>query len=244
MDIRDNTIIITGGSRGIGLALAHEFSALGNDVIIIGRDADRLEKAAKEVGAIAWYACDLASEGDLDQLCIDISNRHPDLNILVNNAAIQHSIDLTAEAIPYSRINTEIETNLVAPIMITALLLPLLTAQPEAAVINITSALAFAPKQSAPVYCATKAAMHSFSLSLRYQLEANTISVMEVIPPLVNTDMTVDNAAAKIDPHEVARAVTKGLVKNRQEVEIGPVWAMRRLLRVVPGLLEKRIRYS
>lgn len=183
-----NTILITGGASGIGLALARRFSEAGNTVIICGRRQARLEEAHRQNPALRTRACDLASESERVALAQWLTQSFPDFNVLVNCAGIQRRVDLRLSE-PWEQTRSEIAINLEAPIHLSQLLIPHLARKAGAAIINVTSGLSFVPLANVPIYCATKAALHSFTLSLRHQLAGSGIEVIELIPPAVNTDL-------------------------------------------------------
>jgi uncharacterized oxidoreductase len=182
------TVLVTGGASGIGLALAERFLADGNDVIICGRREDKLREAQARQPALRVKTCDLADPAEREALVRWASGEFPQLDVLVNNAGIQQRIDLTA-APAWAAVHQEIATNLEAHIHLATLLIPHLKTREEAAIVDVTSGLAFVPLAAVPVYCATKAAMRSFTLSLRRQLAKTRIEVVEIIPPAVNTDL-------------------------------------------------------
>ena len=189
MEITGNTILITGGATGIGLALAEVFITAGNTVIICGRKENKLKQAKAKFSQIHTMVCDLSKEEERESLCASIKNNFTNLNILVNNAGIQNIIAFKKGTEEVPAIESEIAINLVAPIYLSACLVPFLFTKKEAAIINLSSSLGFVPKANKPVYCATKAAIHSFSLSLRHQLKDTSIKVFEVIPPMVDTGL-------------------------------------------------------
>jgi uncharacterized oxidoreductase len=188
MQLSDNTILITGGASGIGLALAARFLTAGSTVIAVGRREDKLREAQQQNPGLVVRTVDLGHEQERRMLADWLVREHPHLNVLVNNAGIQRRFSLAAEE-AWSPLHEEIAVNLEAPIHLSGLLLPHLLAQPRAAILNVTSGLAFSPMSRMPVYCATKAALRSFTLSLRHQLAATPVEVIEVIPPAVNTDL-------------------------------------------------------
>lgn len=200
MQTKGNTILITGGTSGIGLALAEEFHRLGNQVIICGRRESRLAEIAKKYPGIAIRTCDVADAEQRKAFAEWAIKNYPAMNVLINNAGIQLVADLT-QPVKLERIHAEIEINLIAPIHLTSLLAVHLSAKKEAAVINISSGLAFAPIAFMPVYCATKAAIHSFTLSLRFQLKDTSVKVFEIIPPSVDTELGHDRRADKTQTH-------------------------------------------
>jgi uncharacterized oxidoreductase len=188
MDLNGNVVLVTGGASGIGLALAVRLLAAGSDVIVCGRRESALREAAAAYPGVRTRVCDLAREDDRAALAEWVTREHPALDVLVNNAGVQRRFRL-AEPEPWADTRQELAINLDAPVHLTQLLLPHLLARPRAAIVNVTSGLAFVPMPGAPVYCATKAALHSFTLSLRHQLAGTTVRVVEIIPPAVNTDL-------------------------------------------------------
>jgi uncharacterized oxidoreductase len=189
MKMTGNTVLITGGGSGIGLGLAQAFHALGNSVIITGRRADMLDRAAAahpDMTAVVLDMQDAAAVRDFGTVARD---RFPALNILINNAGIMQAEDLLADPMDLAVTEATVATNLLGPIRLTAALLPLLRAQTAAVVINVTSGLAFVPLALTPTYSATKAALHSYSQSLRHQLRGTPVRVVELAPPAVATDL-------------------------------------------------------
>ncbi|HEX8274020.1 MAG TPA: SDR family NAD(P)-dependent oxidoreductase [Longimicrobiaceae bacterium] len=188
MELSQRTVLVTGGASGIGLAIAERFLRAGSEVVVCGRREDRLREARDRHPALRTRVADVASETDRAELFDWATREFPALDVLVNNAGIQRRFRL-AEPEPWSETRQEIAINLEAPVHLTQLFLPQLLRQPRAAIVNVTSGLAFVPMAIAPVYCATKAALHSFTLSLRHQLAGTPVEVIEVIPPAVNTDL-------------------------------------------------------
>lgn len=188
MDIGSHTILITGGTSGIGLALAERFLQAGSTVIITGRREDRLLAAQQSHPRFHTRVCDVANPADRLALRDWAVREFPELNVLVNNAGIQHRIR-AADPTDWDRARDEIVTNFEAPVHLTMLFLPHLVTQMRATIVNTTSGLAFSPLAAVPVYCATKAAMRSFTLSLRQQLAGTSVRVVELIPPAVDTDL-------------------------------------------------------
>jgi len=188
MHLTNNEVLITGGASGIGLGLAQEFLQAGSRVIICGRRENVLKEAQRKHPDLVTFPCDLAQESDRTRLAEWIGIEHPGLNVLVNNAGIQQRTSI-GEKDFWSRAKEESAVNWEAPVHLTWLLLETLKKAPKAFVINVTSGLAFVPLAAAPVYCATKAAMHSFTRSLRPMLRDTNIEVIEIIPPAVRTDL-------------------------------------------------------
>jgi uncharacterized oxidoreductase len=227
MRISGKTVLITGGATGIGFALAEAFLREGNEVIICGRRESKLLDAQKKLPQLHIKLCDISKEEDRKLLFDWATSNFKNLNILVNNAGIQREVDFTKGMFELMKGENEIEINLEAPIYLSALFIPHLMNQKEAAIINVSSGLAFIPMAIVPVYCATKAAMHSFSLSLRQQLSKTVVKVYEVIPPIVDTEL--DKGAREdrgqenrgIKPEEVAVSTTKGIENDEYEIAIG-----------------------
>ena len=192
MNLANNTVLLTGGATGIGLALAERLHAAGSQVIAVGRRADKLRDAQLRVPGLLTYVADLAEPAERIALAEWVQREHPALNVLINNAGIQNRTavaDLATTPQAWAQAHTEIATNLDAPIHLAALLLLHLQGQPGATIINVTSGLAFTAWAMAPVYCATKAALHSFTCSLRYEAAKLGVAVVEIVPPAVNTDL-------------------------------------------------------
>src|SRR3954469_936144 len=221
MDLRGNTVLVTGGATGIGLALAERFLRAGSDVVVCGRREDRLRDAQAAHPGLKDHRCDVSTEaGRLDLLAWTL-REVPQVNVLVNNAGIQRRLQLTAPE-PWSQTHEELAINLEAPIHLSRLFLPHLLKQQRPAIVNVTSGLAFVPLADTPVYCATKAALHSFTQSLRHQLAATPVAVVEVIPPAVDTDLGgpgLHTFGVNVD--EFADAVFAGLERGELEVAYG-----------------------
>lgn len=185
MKLTNNKILITGGASGIGLGLTEKFTQLGNTVIICGRREETLKEIKNKLPSVIPKVCDLSSETERIALFNWIAENHSDLNVLVNNAGIQNWMHISDSDF-YERANNEITTNVVAPIHLTAMFIKLPSLH---TIMNVTSGLAFVQFAKVPVYCATKAFFHSYTMSLRYQLKDKNIEVIEIIPPALNTDL-------------------------------------------------------
>jgi uncharacterized oxidoreductase len=200
MNLKNNTILITGGTSGIGLAFAGEFFKLGNKVIVCGRREDRLKKISEKYPGMITKVCDISKEKQRIELAEWAVKNFKDLNILINNAGVQYAFNLK-EKIDTGKLNDEIDTNITAPIHLSNLFVEHLSKRENSAIINISSGLAFVPLAFIPVYCATKAAIHSFTMSLRYQLKDISIKVFEVVPPSVDTELGHDRRPDKTQTH-------------------------------------------
>jgi uncharacterized oxidoreductase len=240
MNTTNNTILITGGSSGIGLALAKSFIALKNNVIITGRDLSKLEAVKNEIPEISTFQCELTDTNSLDELVTFIKHQHPDINVLINNAAIQYNYNFIDGENLLNKIDYEISANLTAPIKLTTLFLPILLKNNESAIINVSSGLAISPKKSASVYCATKSAIHSFTKTLRYQLNDTNVKVFEIIPPLVETPMTEGRGKSKkISPEQLVNEFMKNFKANNFESYIGKSKLLQQIHRLSPKLADK-----
>ena len=227
MDLSGNTVLITGGATGIGYAFAESFLEAGNEVFICGRRKDRLLEAQKKHPEFHIKVCDVAEEKDRIALVEWISSKFSKLNILVNNAGVQRDIDFTKGIDEFMAGENEVRINLEAPIILTGLLIPFLAGKLEAAIINVSSGLGFVPAAKMPIYSATKAGLHAFSMALRHQLLKSGIKVFEVVPPAVDTELNPEGRAKrgnfKVDlkPELFVDAVMKGLKNNIFEIGYG-----------------------
>ena len=188
MKLTGNTVVVTGGTSGIGRELVEKFLGLGNTVVTCGRRRDRLDELQSRFPVLSVHPCDVADETQRAAFLEWVRARHPDVNVLVNNAGVQLITDLTIP-VDVQRVRTEMETNFVAPLHFASMFAPLIARKPGAAIVNISSGLAFAPLAFMPVYCATKAAVHSLSLSMRRQLRDLGIKVYEIAPPGVDSEL-------------------------------------------------------
>lgn len=218
MKISGNKILITGGASGIGLGLTERFIHEGNTVIICGRRESALQEAADMFPALITRVCDLSVTAEREDLFNWISKDHNDLDVLINNAGIQQWISLSDNDF-FQRANEEITINIEAPVHLCSLFINL---KSLATIVNVTSGLSFAPLTKVPVYSATKAFFHSFTLSLRHLLKEKNIEVIELIPPALNTDLggkgLHDFAPAVGDFIE---AVFKQLKEGKTEITFG-----------------------
>lgn len=225
MQISNNTILITGGTSGIGLAFAEGFMAAGSKVIICGRREERLDDLRENYPRLITRACDVSKAADREALADWVLQNHSELNILMNNAGVQLVLDMT-KPVDLDRIQAEIETNVVAPVHLTSLFAQHLATKADAAVINISSGLAFAPLAFMPVYCATKAAVHSLTLSLRHQLKNTSVKVFEIIPPSVDTELGHDRREDKTQSHggiPIADFIAEAMEAIKDDIYEAPI---------------------
>jgi uncharacterized oxidoreductase len=227
MKISGNTVLITGGATGIGFSLAKQLIKAGNEVIICGRRRATLIEAKTKLPQIHTKVCDVSNPKDRDALHRWVVSNFKGINILINNAGIQRMIDLKGGIKELSQNGNEVDINLSAPMYLSAYFIPVFLRQKEAAIVNVSSGLGFIPLAILPVYCATKAAIHSFTVSLRHQLKNTSIKVFEIIPPAVDTEL--DKGARDrrgqthkgIQPSEVAMSALKALENDEFECAIG-----------------------
>lgn len=215
MQLSGNTILLTGGSSGIGFALAERFVAAGNRVVVTGRRASLLEEVKRKLPAVETMVNDVGDAADREKLAAEVTKRFPDLNVLINNAGIQRRFDLT-KGDRWEDVRSELAINVEGPIHLSMLLLPHLMAKPRASILNVSSGLAFAPLAAVPVYSATKAAIHSFTQSLRHQLSGTSVEVIEVIPPAVKSNLGGSHDFG-VETAEYADSVIAQLREGRPE---------------------------
>lgn len=190
MKMTGNTILITGGGSGIGRELAREFHALGNTVIVAGRTLKSLEETIDGRSGLHARTLDAADAADIQRFAAELARDFPALNVLINNAGIMAREDLLADPVDLAVAEAIVATNILGPIRLTAALLPHLRKQSAAAVMNVTSGLAFVPLTATPTYSASKAALHSWTQSLRHVLRGTSVEVIEIAPPGVQTELT------------------------------------------------------
>jgi uncharacterized oxidoreductase len=231
MKLNGNAILITGGATGIGFALAEAFVKTGSEVIICARTEENLNQAKERLPQLHIKMCDISKEADCEELYTWATENFKDLNILINNAGIQRMIDFkkgTEDLLRYRAIDgeDEIGVNFRSLVYLTALFTPHLMKQKEAAIMNVSSGLAFRPMPMLPVYSATKAAVHTFSIALRHQLEGTSVKVFELIPPMVDTNL--DKGARKargqtyfgITTDELVQSAMKAFETDEYEIRV------------------------
>jgi uncharacterized oxidoreductase len=195
MNVTGNTILVTGGGSGIGRGLAEAFHALGNQVIIAGRRKQALDEATRANPGMTSVSLDIEKPSSIRSFAAQMAKDYPALNVVINNAGIMRRENLLSQADDLTDAEAIVTTNLLGPMRLTAALLPSLQKQPRSTIMNVSSGLAFLPLVFTPTYCATKAALHSYTQSLRYQLKATSTEVLELIPPYVATDLMSGGAS-------------------------------------------------
>jgi uncharacterized oxidoreductase len=242
---KGNTILITGGASGIGLGMAEAFIREGNEVVICGRTQSKLDQARARFPQLHTVTCDIAGEEGRKYLFDRVTANYGNVNILVNNAGVQNAIDFTRGPEQLLKGENEIDINLAAPIYLSARFIPLLLQRKEAAIINVSSQLAFVPLAFLPVYCATKAALHSFTLSLRHQLKGTPLKVFELMPPRVDTDLgkgprrTGGHTPAAIPVGQVVDTMMDALKGDKLEILVGSANDLLSMLKKDPDGLFK-----
>lgn len=196
MNLTGNTILITGGGSGIGRALAEAFHKLGNQIVIAGRRQAALDEVTAANPGMTAATLDIADAASIRDFGTRIAADFPALNVVIHNAGVMRPETFEGQLADPADAEATIATNLLGPIRLTAALLPLLRRQPRSAILTVSSGLAFVPKAVTPTYCATKAAVHSYTLSLRHQLKGTTTQVIELIPPYVQTHLMGEQQAS------------------------------------------------
>jgi uncharacterized oxidoreductase len=229
LDVGGNAVLITGGATGIGFALAEKFVNAGSVVIVCGRRKSKLQAAKRKLPALHIRQCDVSIESERRSLLRWTTTRFPDLNMLVNNAGIQRQMDFTSRTVAkhVSVKDDEVTINLASAIRLCALFTPILMKRKKAAIVNISSGLAFVPIAMMPVYCATKAAIHSFTISLRHQLRNTSVRVFEAAPPTTDTELDASFAGEQeqayrgVSPQKVAAGIMEGIKADKEEILVG-----------------------
>jgi uncharacterized oxidoreductase len=221
MKLTGNTILITGGGSGIGRGLAEAFRSLGNTVIIAGRRQQALDETTAANPGMRSAQLDIDSATAIRAFGAKMAKEYPALNVVIHNAGIMRPENLLEQSDDLADAEAIVTTNLLGPIRLTAALLPQLKNQPAATIMTVTSGLAYMPLAMTPTYCATKAAMHSYSLTLRYQLKGTKVEVLELAPPYVQTELMGDAQAhdPRAMPLKDYIAETMKILKEQPEVK-------------------------
>ncbi len=246
MDLANSTILITGGTSGIGLALVKQLSTQGANLIVTGRSQDALTRTKVQFPGVHTYQSDVSNPQAIEQLYKDVTQQFPTLNILINNAGLMRLIDLQHTDQHLNDIVREINTNLSGTIQMVHQFLPHLLKQPSAAIVNVSSAIAFMAYSSAPIYSASKAGVHAYTKALRLQLEDTNVKVFEVIPPGVNTNLQHDwvlqpNPGQLMDADKMVRETVNGLTNDTVEIKPGLVKVISVASRIAPGFIERNV---
>ena len=238
MQLKGKYAAVTGGTAGIGLAIARALNAAGLKVVIIGRNKSRLAELGHN--GFASLEADIAQLSGRNKVLAYLSDGDQPLDIFVNNAGSMTAIAL-ASGNAQPLMQREMELNLTAPIHFCLSLLPSLLKRPEAALVNVTTGLVYAPMLNSPAYCASKNGLHAFTQSLRHQTKGSSVRVFEVLPPLVDTDLVKHVKGAKAKPETVARALVERLQADATELRVGQVKALYFMSRLAPKMASNLI---
>ena len=238
MILKRRNIMLTGGTSGIGRELVRLLHT-DNQLLVVARSETRLDELADAFPGISTFRADLAQPADVEAAAATARSHFDSLDLIINNAAVQFTPTFVEPDFSYASIQQEIAVNFTAVCGLTALLLPELDSGREAAILNVNSGLALVPKTQSAVYCATKAAVNSFSQALRNQLEDTQIRVFQAFMPLVDTPMTEGRGTGKLSAAEAATAMLRGLERGIEDHDIGKVRVLRLLSRFAPGLARK-----
>ncbi len=242
MKLSGNTILITGGSSGIGLELSKRLIQNNNKVIICGRSQRKLNEAKKQLPELEIIQCDLSSKTECANLARWITTHHPNINVLINNAALVHKVDFLSTENIMEMAELEVETNFMAPIRLTYALYPHLQKNTNPKIINITSGLVYTPRVDYPFYNATKAALHSFTQVFRKKTKHSNVDTIEVMFPAVKTPWHNGNPPKIAIPTEKAvDDMLKGLEKGIPEIRIAGVKLLYQISRIAPKFAFKKV---
>jgi uncharacterized oxidoreductase len=250
MELSNNTILITGGSAGIGLELAKRLIKLGNIVIITGRNPEKLARTKKELPGLHTFQSDVSDPVAIKDLFNRVTTQFPTLNMLINNAGVMKSIDLQGSTETLAEITREIEINLNGPIRMVQQFLSFLKKNKNPTIVNVSSGLAFVPLPMAPVYSSTKAALHSYTLSLRVQLKPSGVRVFELAPPATKTELLDSfgfddgKGATILGVEEMVNLAIKGFERDVFEIRPGQSNALKIMSRLAPEFILKQLSKS
>jgi uncharacterized oxidoreductase len=235
LQLNGKTVLITGGTDGIGLRLARQLRAKGAAVIMTGRTSARI--TAAEAEGFEVIAAELTGPEGIEAVLAGLGARP--LDVLINNAGMGAAHDFRLAPPNVDDDERTLWLNVHAPIRMIARLMTILRARPEAMIVNVTSGLAIAPNAGAPLYCATKAAMRSYTQALRAQLKGTTIHVLEALPPVVDTQMTDHRAGKKLSPEDCARQIIAAMERNANEANVGMVKFLQTVHSLSPALARR-----
>jgi uncharacterized oxidoreductase len=247
MQLKNNTILITGGTSGFGLEFAKRLLESGNTVIVTGRDTEKLALAKKNLPELHTYQSDVSKPEEIADLYKKVTSQFPNLNILINNAGQMRKIILHDASTGLTDITREIESNLMGPIRMVQAFLPHLKQMKSAAILNVTSGLALVPFPIAPIYGATKSGLRSYTKSLRVQLKNTRVKVFELIAPATKTPLNdafrnLDGYEVKqMDPVELVDIALKGVEKDQYEIYPGIARMLSFMSRMAPGFMLKTL---
>ena len=239
MDFKGKHVLITGGSIGIGLELAKQFLAEGANVLVCARNLTALQKAKRETPALKIAQCDVTARDQIEGLLVKAKELFGGIDVLINNAAVFRRFNIL-EGYPLEKQLEEIDINLKGPVQVTNIFLEELLQSDAPLIVNLTSGLAYVPMTAAQIYSATKAAINSWTESLRHQLRNTKVKVVLLSPPVVDTRMNVNNPGIEgmkmISPEKFAELSLKGLKKNKNEILVGSISGLKLISRIAPKM--------
>lgn len=242
MKLTENTVLITGGSSGIGLETARYLAQNGNTVIICGRSKDKLEQAKKRIPSLHTFQCDISVESECEKLFNWVKKSFPDCNVVINNAALVHKTNFLSDDQMINKAELEIRTNYLGPVTLTKLFVPMLEQIPDSKIIFISTGLVYAPKAAYPIYCSTKAALHSFVQTLRIQMKAGKVGIVEVFMPAVDTPFHEGNPPKiAITAEKAVDEMMEGLRKEEAEIKVAGAKLIYRISRIALSFALKKI---
>jgi len=242
MDLKNSTILITGGTSGIGLEFVKQLIEIGASVIVTGRKIDALNETKKQFPKVHIYQSDVSNPKDIEKLFKEVTKQHPDLNIIINNAGLMRLIDLQDSSLDLEDINQEIATNLSGTIQMVHQFLPHLLMQKSAGIVNVSSGIALMSYSPAPIYSATKAGVRAYTQALRLQLEDTNVKVFEMIPPGVKTNLQNNwekqpNESMMMNADDMVKVAINGLLKNKKELKPFMIKVIKFATRLMPNIL-------
>jgi uncharacterized oxidoreductase len=244
MELRNSTVLVTGGTSGIGLELVKQLTEQGANILVTGRNAHALLETKIRFPKVHTFQNDVSNPHEIERLYEEITRQFPELNILINNAGIMRLIDLRDTTLDLDNINREIATNLSGTIQMVHQFLPHLLTKKSAAIVNVSSGIAFMAYAPAPVYSAAKAGVHAYTQALRLQLKDTNIKVFEMIPPGVKTNLQNDWAVKPspgmmMNVDKMVRVAVNGLLKDQSELRPTIISLIKFATRLVPNVLLK-----
>jgi uncharacterized oxidoreductase len=240
MRLQSRKVVITGGSSGIGMAIATELTARGNNVVLVARNAERLRGAQEQLPGSSIIVANIATQDGQRTIVDQVATQHPDVSIIINSAGVLKFSDL-AKPDSFLDLREQLETNFVGLVALSLEFAGLLRPMPEGAIVNISSGLAYLPSARMAYYSATKAAVHSFTQSLRYQLRDTNIRVIELLPPAVDTPMLTGVQRPKMPADVVANALLDGIEREKTEIRLGGAARIYAMSRLFPRFAFRRI---
>lgn len=242
MELKNSTILITGGTSGLGLEFAKQLAKQGANIIITGRNLEALNETKKLFPNVHTFQSDVSKPKDIEQLYKDVTKQFPDLNIIINNAGLMRLIDLQDSSLTLENINTEIATNLSGTIQMVHQFLPHLLTKKSAAIVNVSSGIAFMSYSPAPIYSATKAGVRAYTQALRLQLENTSVKVFEMIPPGVKTNLQNEwvkqpNESMMMTADKMVKVAIDGLLNDKKELKPFMISLVKLATRLMPNVL-------